>query len=104
SALMADFAKAFDGANSVAIMDIYSAGETPNGVSALDLIERMRANYPGMPIHYWPTHKDAESGLDLLLKAGDLVLLMGAGNINSLTTPLLEKLKEREAVLSSASA
>lgn len=104
SALLNEFAKCFEGANAIAIMDVYSAGETPNGVTSLDLIERLRSQNPDVPVHYWPTHKDAEGGLDLLLKPGDMLLLLGAGNINALAHPLLERLKLREVILSSASA
>lgn len=101
-ALLEEFSNSFEGAQAVAIMDIYSAGETPNGVTSQDLVERIRQNHPEIMLYHWPSHKDAEEGLEMLLKSGDMVLLMGAGNINSLAKPLLEKLKLREILLSAS--
>lgn len=102
-ALLADFAESFAAARSVAVMDIYSAGEAPNGVTSRDLVERMRAAHPEWDVQYWPDHAAAEQGLLALAQPGDLVLLMGAGNVNRLAEPVLESLARRESAESPVS-
>ncbi|MBM3269378.1 MAG: UDP-N-acetylmuramate--L-alanine ligase [Candidatus Sericytochromatia bacterium] len=99
AALLEDFAHAFGDATGVAIMDIYSAGEAPNGVSARDLVDRVCSGHPDLKAFYWPDHQTAEEGADLHLKSGDVVILMGAGNVNRLAEPLLERLRLREAAV-----
>lgn len=103
SALLQDFARSFDDAAGVAIMDIYSAGEPANGVHSRDLVSAIQKASPGLKAFYWPDPQTAEEGVDTQIKSGDVVILMGAGNVNRLAEPLLERLRLREAAVSSAS-
>lgn len=103
SALLQDFAQSFDDATGVAIMDIYSAGEPANGVHSKDLLTALQKASPSLKAFYWPDHQTAEEGADVQLKSGDVVILMGAGNVNRLVEPLLERLRLREAAVSSVS-
>jgi UDP-N-acetylmuramate--alanine ligase len=102
SALLEEFANSFDEATGVAIMDIYSAGEAPNGVSSRDLVDKMGKASPAVKSFYWPDHQSAEEGVDAQIKSGDIVILMGAGNVNRLAEPLLERLRLREAAVSTS--
>jgi UDP-N-acetylmuramate--alanine ligase len=76
AALLDDFARAFDGADRVLILDVYSAGEdNPTGISASDLADQMpRGIYVG-------GFEEAREALEGLVGPDDLVLIMGAGDI-----------------------
>jgi UDP-N-acetylmuramate--alanine ligase len=76
ASLIDDFARAFDEADRVLILDVYSAGE-PNafGVTARDLADMMpRGAYVG-------DFDSARLALESLVGRDDLLLLMGAGDI-----------------------
>ncbi|HLZ94780.1 MAG TPA: UDP-N-acetylmuramate--L-alanine ligase [Candidatus Dormibacteraeota bacterium] len=76
AALLDDFARAFDGADRVLILDVYSAGEdNPTGISAGDLADQMpRGIYVG-------GFAEAREALEGLVGPDDLVLIMGAGDV-----------------------
>ena len=87
SALMEGFSRAFDGADKVLVLDVYSAGETnTSGVEASDLAHAIRsATYVG-------DFKTAREALEGLVGPDDLVLLMGAGDIKKLGDELAHKI------------
>jgi len=76
AAMIEDFARSFEGADRVLILDVYSAGEyNPTGISARDLADLMpRGAYVG-------DFDSARLALESLVGRDDLVLLMGAGDI-----------------------
>ena len=76
AALLPEFARAFEDADRVLILDVYAAGEdNPTGISARDLADQMpRGLYVG-------DFKSARIALEELVGREDLVLLMGAGDI-----------------------
>jgi UDP-N-acetylmuramate--alanine ligase len=76
AALIEDFARAFETADRVLILDVYSAGEdNPTGISARDLADMMpRGIYVG-------SFEAAREALEGLVGRDDLVLIMGAGDI-----------------------
>jgi UDP-N-acetylmuramate--alanine ligase len=86
SAFMHDFSRAFDGADKVLVLDVYSAGEqNTTGVQASDLAHQMpNASYVG-------DFKTAREVLEGLVGPGDLLLLMGAGDINKLGDELAHR-------------
>ncbi len=86
AALMHDFTRAFDGADKVLVMDVYSAGEyNTSGVQAADLAHQMpNATYVG-------DFKTARELLEGLVGPQDLLLLMGAGDINKLGDELAHR-------------
>jgi UDP-N-acetylmuramate--alanine ligase len=87
AALMSDFARAFSGADRVLVLDVYSAGEdNPSGVQAVDLAVQI----PGAV--YVGDFEAAKAALDDLVGPDDLVLLMGAGDINRLGNELADKI------------
>ncbi|CAD5923508.1 UDP-N-acetylmuramate--L-alanine ligase [Planktothrix tepida] len=82
-AFLQDFAQCFSDADVVVLTEIYSAGE-PNlweidGQSVADLI----ANYHPQVL-YQPSMDALKIGLAQLLQPGDLVLFLGAGNLNKI--------------------
>ncbi|MGD0499522.1 MAG: UDP-N-acetylmuramate--L-alanine ligase [Bryobacteraceae bacterium] len=92
--LMDDFARAFNQADSVFVMDIYAASEKPiEGVSAEALVERIRqfghrgAEYAG----------GLDRGVEAIVAAagpGDVVLTLGAGSVSQAGGRILRKLRE----------
>ena len=86
AALMHDFTRAFDGADKVLVLDVYGAGEqNTSGVQAADLAHQMpNATYVG-------DFKTAREMLEGLVGPHDLLLLMGAGDINKLGDELAHR-------------
>lgn len=77
-ALFGEFVEALKLADVAVLTDIYAARETDTlGVSSAQLAEAV----PGAL--YYPTLNDLEAGLRALAKPGDLLLLVGAGDIDS---------------------
>jgi UDP-N-acetylmuramate--alanine ligase len=79
AALMHDFARSFEGADRVFVLDVYSAGEeNVSGVRADDLAHQIpQAIYAG-------SFEKAKEALSEIAGPDDLVLLMGAGDIKKL--------------------
>lgn len=75
-AMRDEFARSLEAADAVVVTEIYSAGEqNPGGLSAVDLAMRVpRARFA-------PDFGTARQFLEELVGEGDLVLLMGAGDI-----------------------
>jgi UDP-N-acetylmuramate--alanine ligase len=92
NALMDDFARAFHQADSVHVMDIYPASETPiEGVTAEALADRIRA-FGHRSAHYVGT---MDRGIDSVLAAagaGDAIITLGAGTVYQAGQKFLEKL------------
>ena len=80
-----DFAAALAQADAVLVAPLYAAGEAPiAGISSAALAEAVRRMAPQLPVQ-------AADSLDALVEQlaqasqkGDLVLAMGAGDVNSL--------------------
>jgi UDP-N-acetylmuramate--alanine ligase len=94
--LMEDFATAFGDADSVFVLDIYAASETPiEGVTG-DALARRIAEKLGS-VQYVSSFADAVSAVASAAQDGDMILTLGAGSVSQLGAMILEKLKEREA-------
>jgi UDP-N-acetylmuramate--alanine ligase len=80
-------------ADEVIVTEIYPAGERPiPGVSAkliVDAVGRRR------PVLYCPTLEDVLAALEGLVRPGDLVLTLGAGDIGAAADALLARLTAR---------
>ncbi|MGI6037242.1 MAG: UDP-N-acetylmuramate--L-alanine ligase [Limnochordia bacterium] len=80
--LAGELATAFEGADEVIITDIYAAGEAPiAGVSGEVLAEGV-AEQKGSGVHYCGELGAIPGFLETIAQSGDLVLTMGAGNID----------------------
>jgi UDP-N-acetylmuramate--alanine ligase len=91
--LMDGFADALAAADAVYLTDIYLAREQPlTGVSSETLAERTRAR-GAADVTLVANKNDLPARLAADVRPGDLVLTLGAGDIRSAATGLLERLK-----------
>ena len=92
---LSEFARAFHDADQVAICDIFAAGEKPiDGVSSKVLVDQAReAGHTG--ITYIPRREDLAAWLDAQARPGDLVITLGAGNIQLVCNEVIDLLEKR---------
>lgn len=90
--LSEEFSRAFNQADMVFVTAIYPAGEEPlPGVTSEGLVKKIRAG--GHSSVTWVEKKEQLSGIVLpILRSGDVVLTLGAGDIWKVGTELLENL------------
>ena len=82
-AFLPEFAQSFVEADVVAITDIYSAGEpNPKHITGQQLVDPILAYQSN--VHYCPTLDDVKTFCKKTLEPGDLVLFLGAGNLNQM--------------------
>ncbi len=94
-ALFTEFQTAFHRADVLVLTDIYAASEQPvAGVSTPRLLEAMK-EHGQRNVHYVATVEDLPEALKGLLKEGDLLLTLGAGNIVRAGEQLLAILGEQ---------
>jgi len=93
--LMDEFSKSFELADQVIITDIYPASELPiPGVTAELLCEKIKASNRAKEVAFAHKEEIAEKILRLV-KPGDLVVTMGAGDIVKVNDELVEALKRQ---------
>jgi UDP-N-acetylmuramate--alanine ligase len=87
----ADFATAFDGADVVVVTGLYAAGQAPiAGIDHTVVSDAVRRARPGLTVIDAPTRSDLVALLTSgLLRAGDLVLTMNAGDLTTLPDEVL---------------
>jgi UDP-N-acetylmuramate--alanine ligase len=96
AALADEFARSFYQTDVVFVTSIYGAGETPiEGVTSENLAQAIR-EYGHRSVIHAPTRANVVDGLLGVVRPGDLVLLVGAGDIWKAGHELLTALKERE--------
>ena len=89
--LMDDFAKAFNLADAVLILDIYPAGEQPiEGITTPALIEKIKS-FGHKNAVYAPDFEMIESYIIANARDGDAVVVMGAGSVTKLSDTLSER-------------
>lgn len=80
---LTEFAESFGDADVVILSDIYSAGETNTGdISGQTLANLVAKQHSS--VHYQPTLWAIGDFLDKFLAPGDLVIFLGAGNLNQI--------------------
>ena len=90
--LLDEFSGAFNDADSVSVLDIFAASETPiPGVSGEYLAERI-AKDSKRHARYVASFADAAELATKFAQPGDLVLTLGAGNVSQLGPMVLEHL------------
>jgi UDP-N-acetylmuramate--alanine ligase len=87
--LMAKFAPALADADEVVLTDIYAAGEAP--IAGVDVQALLRTFSPTAKTSYFP-RKDLAGSLLAQLRAGDLLLVLGAGDITQVASDVLARL------------
>lgn len=93
-----EFGRAFDKADRVTFMDVYSAGEAPvPGVSGATFMQVV-LDHPGHPedTTFIPHRMNVVPALLDALEPGDLIITMGAGDVTAIGPELLAALEERE--------
>lgn len=74
------FLPALDGADEILLTDVYSAGEEPNGFDIASFLDKLVERSPRGSIHWTPSLAEVHQTLDRVVKPGDLVISLGAGN------------------------
>ena len=91
--LARELAGALSAADAVAVTSIYAAREEPvEGVEGTLVVEALVAERPGMPVAWTPELEDAVQFLSRRARPGDLVLTIGAGDVERAGPLLLEAL------------
>lgn len=95
-ALLDDFTRSFDEADVVALMEIFPAREIDTlGVSTSDILGRMQ--HPGKlaePLD----HVQAAASLSQVLREGDVLLTLGAGDVWKVGEQILNQMRARESL------
>jgi UDP-N-acetylmuramate--alanine ligase len=87
-----EFGVALAAADVAAVLDVYPARERAEdhpGVSGLLIAEAAADAARGMAVYWLPTFADAEPVLSELLGAGDVCVVMGAGDVDTLARRLV---------------
>jgi len=88
-----DFAKALSEADVVVITDVYAAGEDPEpGVSGQLIVDSLDGS--GAEVCYVQNRAELARSVVPLLRAGDTVFTMGAGDVTQCAREILELLEE----------
>ena len=87
--LAPQFADAFEGADVVAVTEVYAAGEQPRpGVSGKLVLDAIVSKHPGARAVYVRSHEDLVTYLRTILRPGDLCLTLAAGDLTNLAAEL----------------
>lgn len=87
--LMDEFEKSFDDTDLLLLMDIYPSRELDDGkVHSKDLLKRLEGR--NFEVHYQKTDADALDFLQQYVQPGDIILTMGAGDVNKIADALLQ--------------
>ena len=90
-----EFPRAFHDAHKLVLCDIFPAGERPiEGVTSEALTRLVReAGHPD--VRYVPRREDVAAALAELAQPGDLVITLGAGNIQLTCNEVIDLLEKR---------
>jgi UDP-N-acetylmuramate--alanine ligase len=90
-----EFPRAFHDADKVVICDIFAAGEKPiDGITSAELVRRAR-EAGHRDIHHIPQREALAAWLDAQARPGDLVITLGAGNIQLTCNEVIDLLEKR---------
>lgn len=91
-AFLTEFASTLDLADDVTLLEIYAASEKPiPGVSSELIAEKMQRG------HFIPNFVSASEKVIEMAKPGDVIITLGAGDVNSLAPIIAEGLQKRFA-------
>lgn len=91
-ALLEDFINSLSGMDELIILDIYgSAREQQGGINSQDLVSQLQTAYPEQQTKYIPDLAAATDYLRSSLQDGEVLLLMGAGDVFQIGLKLLGK-------------
>jgi len=93
--LLEDFSRAFNDADLLVVTDVYSAGEEPiAGATSANLVEKILA-CGHRDVTHVAARADVAKHLRNRVKSGDLVITLGAGDINQVGPELLQLLQQK---------
>ncbi len=96
ASLFEEFTRAFNLADVVVVTEVYAAGEAPiPGATGERLAEAIR-RHGHRSVHYEPDKHRVADRVESLLRPGDLVIALGAGDINQSVRDLYTRLRARE--------
>jgi UDP-N-acetylmuramate--alanine ligase len=91
--LARETAAALAGADVVAVTDVYAAREQPiPGVSGKLVVDALAELRPGMPIGWTPSVEDGASFLARRARRGDVIVTIGAGDVDRAAPLVIEEL------------
>jgi len=91
--LARELAAALAAADAVCVTDVYAARESPiGGVTGKLVVDRLCELRPGMPAGWAPRLEDAAELVAAQCRPGDLVLTVGAGDVDRAAGLILERL------------
>lgn len=94
--LMDEFAESLSLADCIILTDIYAASEEPiQGVSSEVLCDKIKEKHPTAEVIYVKKEKVIEQLLSIV-RSGDLVLTLGAGDIGKLSDELAQRIKSQD--------
>ena len=95
--LAEEFGSAFDHADVLRVMDVFSAGEMPiPGVSGKTIVSSVQRNGHVADVAYVPNRRQLVEELCDLVRPGDLLITQGAGDVTSMGPAFIEAMRERE--------
>jgi len=94
--LQDEFATAFHDADSLIVLDVYAASESPiEGVSGFALAHQVKET-GGRDAQYASSFAQAAQAAVSVAEAGDMILTLGAGSVSQLVPLVLEQLSARQ--------
>jgi UDP-N-acetylmuramate--alanine ligase len=91
--LRSEFARSFNQADVLVLTEIYPAGEEPiPGVSGRALFEDVQ-QFGHKDVHFEPDLKKVAGALLKIVRPGDIVIFLGAGNITKIVPDFIQKLE-----------
>jgi UDP-N-acetylmuramate--alanine ligase len=95
-ALWQEFGDSFDDADLLVLTDVYPAGEPPRpGVTGKLLVDATLDRHPWRRLAWMPALDDVVDFLATELRAGDLCMTVGAGDVTTVGDRVLERLRAR---------
>jgi UDP-N-acetylmuramate--alanine ligase len=92
--LAAQLARALSAADVVAVTRVYAAREEPvEGVEGKLIVDSLAAERPGMPVAWMPELEDAARFLARRARPGDLVVTIGAGDVERAAPLIVRELE-----------
>jgi UDP-N-acetylmuramate--alanine ligase len=92
--LAGELAQALTGADVASITDVYPAREQPlEGVTGKIVVDRLCELRPGMPVAWTPAVAQGAAALAALARPGDLVVTIGAGDVDEAIPLLSDRLR-----------
>lgn len=94
--LWEEFGDCFDDADLLVLTDVYAAGEVPRpGVTGKLLVDATLDRHPDRAVAWMPTLDDVVRYLAVVLRPGDLLMTVGAGDVTTVGPRMLEVLGSR---------